>query len=264
MSTTDDEWTTAHDLALIYCGLACVDRDLSDDEVAAIEEPLTQWIPLSAGTTPGEVVQGAARALKQSRRNVRDAVQRVGQTLSTDERRETLQHLLRIGQADGVLLESERELIHHLATTWNLKQLSEAWGDSPSAVADRRPDDWSLLHELAFLFVQGGQGAENGLTSDLLGVMEVRLREWKLDGEDAPVRKILRRALEAFAEREEEPLFRDTVEGLNAALPSVQHLLVLDDLQTIAQVGAAPTDVQLRRLHALAEAWDITVRLEKV
>lgn len=49
-----DEWTTAHDLALIYCGLACVNRDLTAEEVRAIESALAEWVLLSAETTTEE------------------------------------------------------------------------------------------------------------------------------------------------------------------------------------------------------------------
>lgn len=261
MSTSDDEWTTAHDLALIYSGLACVDRELTDEEVAAIEDPLTDWVPLSAGTTTGEVVQEAATALKQSQKSLRNAVRRVGRTLEADERRETLEDLLRIAQADGVLLDAERELIHQLATVWDLKRLSEDWNGATSAVVERRDEDWTRLHELAFLFVQVGHGTEAGLTADALEVMAERLREWKEGDSGEDIRTVLRQALEVFSDRDEDPLIQDTVEGLGAGLSPVQHLLVLDDLHTVAHVGGPPGDAQ-QRLFDLAEAWDLSVRVE--
>ncbi|MFB6272025.1 MAG: TerB family tellurite resistance protein [Salinibacter sp.] len=261
MSVSNDEWTTAHDLALIYSGLACVDRDLTDSEVDAIEDPLQQWVPLSADTTVEEVVQEAATALKQSRKKVRRAVHRVGHELSAEECRETLQDLVRIAQADGVLLESERELIHSLATAWDLKQLRGAEADAGLTIEDRG-ENWDVLHELAFLFVQGGESTDEGLDSDLLGVMADRLREWQPERSDDDVRVLLRRALQAYADRDEEAFLRDSVEGIGEALSRVQQLIVLDDLYTLLHTGSPSDPTARRHLQSLARAWNINVRLD--
>lgn len=260
---TSEDWTTAHDLALIYCGLACVDRDLTDDEVAAIEDLLTEWVPLSADRSAAKVVEEAARALKQSQKEVRGAVRRVGRNLDPEQRRETLQHLLRIGEADGIFLEPERELIHSIANVWDLKRLSDDWSGNVSAVAGRRGEDWTGIHELGFLFVQMGQDSDEGLASDTLAVMAKRLREWQPERPNEEGRKILRRALQACADQSEDPLIHDCVKGLREALSPVQQLIVLDDLYTIARAGDPPTPTQRQHIRSLAQAWGIEVRLSE-
>lgn len=260
---TSEEWTTAHDLALIYCSLACVDRDLTDDEVAAIEDLLTERGSLSADRTAAGVVQEAARALKQSQKEVRRAVRRVDRDLSPEERRETLHHLLRIAEADGVLLDSERELIHSLANAWDLKPLSDEGNGNFSAVDGRRGEGWTGIHELAFLFVQVGQDADESLASDTLTVMARRLHEWQPEQSTEEVRKVLRRALQAYAERSEDPLIHDCVKGLREVLSPVQQLIVLDDLYTVAGAEEPPTPSQRQHIRSLAQAWGIGVRLSK-
>lgn len=259
MAATED-WTTAHDLALIYSGLACVDRDLTDAEVSAIEQPLREWIPLSADTTAGAVVQEAAQALRQSQKEVRRSVRRVRRELDDDERQEILQHLLRIAQADGVLIAAERELIHTIATAWDLKHLDPERDDAP-AVDGQRGDEWSLLHEIAFLFVQVGHGSGDGLDAAVLGVMADRLREWQSAEADDEVQDVLQRAVRAYADRTDEPLLQDSVEGLNEALSDVQKLIVLDDLHTVVQADGPPTSDERQSLRTLAEAWGIHVRI---
>lgn len=261
MNTFDDEWTPAHDLALLYSGLACVDRDLADEEISALQELMAEWVPLTADTTPGAVVQDAAQALKQSRKSVREAAHRIGRKMSTDERRELLRDLLRVAQADGVVLGPERELLHHLATAWDLKQIRAHDGETPEVDLERRGEDWTVLHELAFLFVQVGQGAEDGATADMLGPMAARLQEWAPEASDEVLRATMLRALEAFGDRDEEPLMRDSVEGLKDALPPVQRLLVLSDLLAIAPLDGPSGDTMRDRLHTLAEAWNIPIRL---
>ncbi|MFB6278640.1 MAG: TerB family tellurite resistance protein [Salinibacter sp.] len=259
-----DEWTTAHDLALIYCGLACIDRDLTDDEIQAIKGPLSEWVPLTSDTTAEEVVQDAATALKHSQKEVGTAVSRVGQELGTDECREILRHLLSIAEADGVLLGAERELLHRLATAWNLKELPDTEGDGGSGtVPEDREDPWTLFHELAFLFVQMGCIPEDGPSTDTLGAMGTRLREWEPDRSGNEIREALRRAVRAFDDHADAPFIEASVETIEEALSPTQHLIVLEDLQAIGQADGPSTPEQTQRLQSLAEAWEMSTRFDE-
>lgn len=257
-----DEWTTAHDLALIYCGLACIDRDLTDDEVHAIKGPLAEWVPLTSDTTAEEVVQDAATALKQSQKEVGTAVRRVGRELSTDECREVLRNLLSIAEADGVLLGPERQLLHRLATAWNLKELPDTEDDA-SAVPEDREAPWTLFHELAFLFVQMGSIPEDGPSTDTFGAMGTRLREWEPDRSGNEIREALRRAVKAFDDHAGPPFTEASVQTFEEALSPTQHLIVLDDLQAIGQADGPSTREQTQRLQSLAEAWEMSTRFDE-
>lgn len=259
-----DDWTTAHDLALLYSGLACIDRDLADEEVAAIEEPLAEWVPRSADTTTGDVMQEAAVALKQSRKSIGEAVGRVGRKMGANKRLEMLRNLLRIAQADGAVLKSEQEFLYRVATVWNMKRLGGTQGGSSALVPERSDEEWTALHELAFLFIQVGGGFGKGMTADMLCLMGKRLHEWVPEASDEAVRTTLRRALDAYVERNDEPLIRDSVEAFKAILPPVRRFLVIDDLHTIAPLEGPTGDTIRRRLRSLAEAWNITIRLGMV
>jgi uncharacterized tellurite resistance protein B-like protein len=258
-----DGWTTAHDLALIYCGLASIDRDLTDEEVRAIESRLAEWVPLSADTTTQEVVQDAATAFKQSRKELGTAVRRVDQELSADECRKILRHLLRIAEADGVLLGAERQLIHRLATVWSLRRLPDSASNGATAVPERREDHWTLLHELAFLYIQMGEGSGEGLSADTFRAMGERLREWDPDRSVSEIRETLRQALQAFEDRADDPFIASSVEAVEEALSPVQQLIVLDDLQAVSRADGSATQEQNQRLLSLADAWGMHIRLEE-
>jgi uncharacterized tellurite resistance protein B-like protein len=262
MNSTD-EWTTAHDLALIYCGLACIDRDLTDDELQAIKRPLAEWVPLTSDTTAKQVVHEAATALKQSQKEVGAAVRHVGQKLSTDERRDILQHLLSIAEADGVLLGAERQFLHRLATAWDFKELPDTENDEWEGGPEDREEPWTLVHELAFLFVQMGCIPDDGPSTETFGEMGTRLREWEPDRSGEEIRDVLQRAVKTFNDYAGDPFVEESLETIGESLFSVQHLIVLDDLQTISRADGPPTREQQRRLQSLAETWEMSIRPEE-
>lgn len=261
MSSTED-WTTTHDLALVYIALAYgTDHDLDDDELEVLEEALQEW--KSEPLPVREVILEATAAFLEgdARIEVRQAIQRLGSTLSPQERRETLRNLIRIAEADGVLLEREQGLIHTLADAWSLKQLSEELVADTSAVVQRRGEDWGLIHELAFLYVLVAHSAEDTLASDKIEVILDRLQEWQPDLSQEEARAVLRRALQVYADQPDRSLVHDSVEALKETLPSVQRLTILDDLYTIVSADGPISRNERELILSLARAWDVNVRL---
>lgn len=257
-------WTPAHDLALVYLALAYgTDHDLSDEELDTLTTVLEEGMPVSQSAPVQEVVMEAATAFLEgdAREEVHRAIRELRSSLTPTERRETLRHLVRIAEADGVLLEREQGLIHTLADAWSLKQLSEELVSDTSAVVQRRGEDWGLIHEIAFLYVLVAHSAENELSSEQLDVMLERLQEWQPERSTEQVRDVLRRALQVYADQPEEALIRDSVEALKEALPCVQQLTVLDDLYTIVRAGGHLTRNERQLILSLARAWDVNVRL---
>lgn len=257
------DWTTAHDLAVVYVALAYgTDHDLSDEELEVLTEALREWQDGQPASVR-EVVMEAATAFLEgdAEAEVRRAIGRLGSELSPRERRETLRTLIRLAEADGVLLEREQGLIHTLADAWSLKRLSKELVADTSAVVQRRGEDWGLIHELAFLYVLVAHSAEEDLSSDQLQVMMDRLREWQPELSTGEARAVLRRALQVYADQPNESLVRDSVEALKEALPSVQRLTVLDDLYAVVQADEALTRNERQLILSLARAWDVNVRL---
>lgn len=261
---TSEDWTTTHDLAVVYVALAYgTDHDLSDEELEVLTDALREWQGGQASTSVREVILEAATAFLEgdAQAEVQSAIRRLGSELSPRERRATLRTLIRIAEADGVLLEREQGLIHTLADAWSLKRLSEELVADTSAVVQRRGEDWGLIHELAFLYVLVAHSAEDDLSSSQLDVMLDRLREWQPELSVEEAREVLRRALQVYSDQPQESLIHDSVEALKEALPSVQRLTVLDDLYAVVQADKTMTRNERQLILSLARAWDVNVRL---
>jgi uncharacterized tellurite resistance protein B-like protein len=262
--STSKGWTTSHKLALIYIALAYgTDHDLREEEMTAITEALREWIVIPDDALVQEVVMEAATAFleRDARAEVRRSIDELSEELSFDERRRALQDVVNVAEADGVLLEREQGLINILADAWSLKQLSEELLRDTSAVVQRKGEDWGLIHELAFLYIVVAHSANNDLASEEIDVIVDRLHEWQPELSREDVRDAIRRSIQVYAEEPEQSLIQESVETLKEALPIVQRLTVLDDLNTVAHADGSLTQNERELIMYLAQAWDVNVRL---
>lgn len=259
-----ESWTTSHDLALIYIALAYgTDHDLSEEEMSALTEALREWIVIPDDAHIQEVVMEAATAFLEgdAQEEVRRSIDDLSEELTFAERRHALQDVIRIAEADGVLLEREQGLIHVLADAWSLKQISAELIEDTSAVVQRKGEDWGLIHELAFLYIVVAHSANNDLSSEEIDVMLDRLHEWQPERSREDIRDVFRRSLQVYADEPEQSLIQESVEVLKDALPLVQRLTVLDDLSTVAHANGGVTGNERELIMYLAQAWDVNVRL---
>lgn len=258
-----DDWTTTHDLAVVYIALAYgTDHDLSDEELRVLTDALRGWADREDPAIREVIVEATTLFVEtDAAAEVRRAMRELRSALSPRERRDTVRHLIRIAEADGVLLEREQGFIHTLAEAWSLKELSKELLESTSAVVQRRNEDWSLIHELAFLYILVGHSAGEDLSPDTIDVMVDRLREWRPGHSEEQVREVVRRALQVYADEPGTDLIYDSVEALKEALPSTKRLTVLDDLHTVARADGVLTRNERQLIRSLAQAWDVNVRL---
>lgn len=264
LMSSSEGWTTSHNLALIYIALAYgTDHELTDGEMTALTEALREWTVIPDDAHVQEVVMEAATAFLEgdARAEVRHSIDRLSEELTFVERRRALRDVIRIAEADGVLLEREQGLIHVLADAWSLKQLSEELLEDTSAVVQRKGEDWGLIHELAFLYIVVAHSANNDLSSDEIDVMLDRLQEWQPELSRDEIRDVFRRSLQVYAEEPEQALIQESVEALKEVLPVVQRLTVLDDLNTVAHADGGLTRNERELIMHLARAWDVNVRL---
>ncbi len=258
------DWTTSHNLALIYIALAYgTDHELREEEMSAITEALREWTVIPNDAHIQEVVMEAATVFleRDARAEVRRSIDELRDDLSFEERRRALHDVVRIAEADGVLLEREQGLIHVLADAWSLKQLSEELVEDTSAVVQRKEEDWGLIHELAFLYILVAHSSNNDLSNDEIEVMLDRLHEWQPKRSREEIREVFRRSLQVYADEPEQSLIQESVEALKNVLPLVQRLTVLDDLNTVAHAEGRLTRNERDLIMNLARAWDINVRL---
>jgi uncharacterized tellurite resistance protein B-like protein len=261
---SSEAWTTSHDLALIYIALAYgTDHELTEGEMDALTDALREWAVVPNDAHIQEIVMEAATAFLEgdTRAEVRRSIDHLADELTRRERRHALQDVMRVAEADGVLLESEQGLIHILADAWSLKELGEDLLADSSAAVQERGENWGLIHELSFLYIVVAHSSDEELSTDEIDVILERLQEWQptLTGDE--VRDVFRRALQVYADDPETALIRGSVEALKEALPMVQRLTALDDLNTVAHADGPPTANERELIKNLAQAWDIKVRL---
>lgn len=262
--SSSEAWTTPHDLALIYIALAYgTDHDLSESEMAVLTDALQDWAAVPDDAHVEEIVMEATTAFLEGdpRAEVRQSIDQLGEELSFSERRHALQDMMRIAEADGVLLEREQGLIQILADAWSLKRMSEDLLEDTAAVVQRQGENWGLIHELAFLYIVVAHSSDDNLSSDEIALILDCLSTWQPDTSREDLRTIFRRALQVYAEEPSPSLIEGSVEALKEALALVQRLTALDDLRTVAEADGGITEVERELIMNLAKAWDINVRL---
>jgi uncharacterized tellurite resistance protein B-like protein len=264
MVDSTNGWTQTHDLALLYVALAYgTDHDLSENEVVAITDALKDWVMIPQDAHVQEIVMEAATIFLEgnAKEELSRAIDAPAESLAPEERRRALTDVIRIAEADGVLLEREQGLISRVARAWSLRNLERQLLDDSEAAFQGRGEDWGLIHELAFLFLVVAHVANNEITEDEITVILERLQEWQPNLGPEEAREVVRSSLQVYAEGEQELLIRESMTTLKQALPDVQRLAVLDDLHCVARADGDLTDNERDLITSLARAWDVNVRL---
>lgn len=261
---SSETWTPSHDLALIYIALAYgTDHELTEGEMTTLTDALRDWAVVPDDAHIQEVVMEAATAFLEgdARAEVRQSIDDLAEELTLSERRRALRDVMRVAEADGVLLEREQGLIHILADAWSLKELSEDLVEDTTATVQRAEENWGLIHELTFLYILVAHSADNDLSNREIEIILDRLQEWQPELSREAFRNVFRRALQVYADQPEAALIEDSVEALKDALPLVQRLTALDDLNTVAQADGALSSTERELILNLAQAWGVNVRL---
>lgn len=265
MTTYRETWTQEHDLALVYVSLAYgTDQELTDYELATITDVLSGWRSEFQPDEIQEVVMeavsvyledGAEDAVLQAIDNLRDR-------LDEDERRRALEDVVRIAEADGVLLSSERNLISALADQWNVK------GDARRLLhKTTAPDDgnttWTLLHDVGLMYIVMGHSTDNKLSDNELAVMLSRLQAWQPEMDEQEARSMLREVLTFYSREPGKDVLQDAVGAIREMLPVVQRLAILDDLTQIGKADGHLGKNEQEILESLSRAWGVSVRIQE-
>lgn len=260
----NDTWTTTHDLALVYVALAYgTDHDLSDEETAAITERLMHWSGSDAEAMRETMMEALAIYLEAGAdEEVARSVHQLAATLSGDERRRALEDVVRIAEADGLLLSSEQSLIATLAETWKVKATEKRLIDQTTATVEERTA-WSLLHDLGLLYIVLAHSADDELSDAEITAMINRVQEWQPELSEEEARQVLREALAVYGEKQpDEETLRGSVQAIRDALPTIQRLVVLDDLAYIANADGHYDENERAMIASLAQAWKVSVRMD--
>lgn len=259
----DSDWTPAHDIALLYMAAAYgTDHDLSPEEAQSVQSALAPWAAGYDLEVRPTLIEGVTRLTEADSPDeaVDQAIERLSNELSADHHSDILEGLVDIAEADGVLLQREQGLIAHVAAAWGHKALGDTLIENTTAHAETDSDDWSLIHELAFLFIAIAHAGNNELNTDEIEMLRKRLKPWHPDLDDDALDDVIRTALRVYAKADED-LIQGVVQTLKQALPDVQRLAVLDDIYCMARADGPVTDAEESLIDMLGSAWEVQVRL---
>lgn len=258
-----DTWTRSHDLALVYVALAYgSDSELTDDELGAITDRLSNW---RSDFTLDEVQVVVLEALaifieEDAEAEVRRSIRSLVQTLSHDEREQALRDIVHIAEADGIVLTAERSLIDLLARSWGLKALSDDLMEQSDSDVETVPY-WSIVHDLSLIYLTMAHSTDNELSPPEIEAIVSRLRDWKRELTEQDIREIVRSTLALYAKGPDESLLHQSVGSIRDVLPMIQRLAVLDDLVHIAESDGRMNEHERTMLSSLARVWGLAVRL---
>ena len=258
-----DAWTRAHDLALVYVSLAFgTDHDLVDDEVNTIQEKLAQWRDHFEVDEVLEVIMEAVTVFIEgdAEREVAESVRALRNSLDAAQKRHALEDVIRIAEADGILLTSEKNLISQVARAWNLKPLGAELLAVSNAVHEDLPD-WTLLHDLGLVYLAMAHSTDDDLSTPEINAIIERLQDWKSGLNEADARNVVRTALHFYANGPDETALQRSVLAIKTHLPIIQRLAALDDLVYVAEADGHLNDHEKTLIGSLADVWGLGVRL---
>ncbi len=263
MPHSTDAWTNAHDLALIFIALAYgTDQELSEDEMDRLVEAVAHWRPGLDTEAVREVVLEALAIFmeRDAEDEVKRAVLDLAEALEEEDLRRALEQVVRIAEADGIMLTAEQTLITELGRAWSLKELSRQLLSEATASVDA-VQTWSLLHDLVLVYVVVAHSTDGRLTDPEIDVILQRIHHWMPRGGEEKAREVVRDVLQAYAEEPDREALQQSVKALKDWLPPIQLILVLDDLNHIARADGTITDPEREMITDLARAWQVVVRL---
>jgi len=202
MQQNQETWTRSHDLALIFIALAYgADRQLADSELASITNALRRWRPEAGEDDIQEIIVEAVAIFLESDADeeVARSIRSLKTALEVEQRCKALEDAMHIAEADGILKDSETSLIAVLADIWEVTPTQERLMDESSALIEDSPQ-WSLLHDMALLYIVLAHGSDNKLSSIEIAAMTERLTAWQPDLDTTEIETILREALQYYSQ----------------------------------------------------------------
>lgn len=261
--TRSDAWTRAHDLALVYISLAFgTDHDLVDNEVSTIQEKLGHWREHFDAADILEVIMEAVTVFLEgdAAHEVTESVNALRSSLDPAQKRRALEDVIRIAEADGILLTSEKSLITQVARAWNLKELSQELLAGSEAEHEDLPE-WTLLHDLGLIYLALAHSTDDDLSTPEIDAIIERLQDWKSGLNETDARNVVRTALRFYAEGPDETALQRSVLAVKTHLPIIQRLAALDDIVYVAEADGHLNDHEKTLIGSLADAWGLGVRL---
>lgn len=265
MQQGSDTWTRAHDLALIYTAVGYgSDKHLADAEITTIKEAVASWRPQDSEEAISEIVMETLAVILEGDADdeVDRSIRSLKEALTIDQRKKALEDAVRIAEADGIFLDSERSLITVLAQIWEVEPTFDRLMEESSVELEEEPL-WSLLHDMALLYIVVAHGSDNKLQESEIGAMIMRLGVWQPDLDEDAIREIIRDALEFYATGPSKEDLDDSSTAILDTLSRSQRLEVLNDLVFIAEADGEYTQEEKNMIEVLTGVWGLDVDLKR-
>ena len=263
MIKSNETWTRTHDLALVYVALAYgTDNALSDEEVETIIGTLQKWESSLTRENVQEIVLEAMAIYMQENASIEvtRTIRTLSQTLSEDERKQALEDVVDIAEADGVLLTSESSLITSLAEIWGVKAEAQSLLEQTTATVADDPS-WSLLHDMSLICIILAHSTDNDLANSEIAAILERLHHWQPDLNEDGLRKVVSEALNFYSSQPDQEALEASMKAIKKTLPPIQRIAFLDDLTHIAHADGVLNDNEKEMINTLSEAWGVEVKL---
>lgn len=251
---TSDHSTKLRRLALLYLGMAHQARGvLGDSELESVIRRLLGRSEHGDRNAVQTIVMDVLERFTGASDAVADYVQRAArdlvQDLEEEERKEVLVDLRQIARADGVVGTRESGMLQALSEIWNvsLHDASEAANHS----------QWSVLHDLAYIYLVLAHSTDNDLSGTERQVMLNKLREWHPDAPEEDAFRMLHLAMSEYAKGLDEERMDAAISSVRAALPREQRMAALNDLIKIANADGVFLDNEEDLLNHLQTAWEV-------
>ncbi len=263
MSDIKPTWTRAHDLALIFIALAYgTDQNLHEDELATITDVLQHWREDFPADEVQDVVMEAVAIFTgdNSDVEVQRSMESLKKQFSLTNRQRALEDVVRIAEADGVLLSSERDLIQKLAEAWEIRAASDRLLEESTATVSDDPT-WTLMHDIALLYIVLAHGSDNTINDVEIGAMVERMGDWHPDLGEDQIRKVLRSAMTFYSEGPDQKALKQSVKTIRERMPVMHRLVLLDDLVYIAQADGNVNENEKDIIDNLSQSWGVSIRV---
>lgn len=232
-----DDWSTEHDLTLVFAALAHgADLVVDEAETATLVETLDRWLPDASPDERIEVIVGALGVFAEAgdRRGILlDALRRLYDALTHEQLEQALLDAVAIAEADGRLLGAERHYLRAVADAWHLRAIA----DRRLAASTASQDEWTRLHDIAIVLVAAMHAAPAPSRAAEADELRSALAEWKPGVADDEIDDVLRRVLQRTAEAP--TAFEPSLERLAASMTLLERLGLLSDLVRVAGADGA-------------------------
>ena len=94
---------------------------------------------------------------------------------------------MRVAEADGVLLNSEQNILSVLAAAWDIRATKDRFIEETTARLESDPE-WSVLHDIGLMYIIMAHSTDGELSDVEIATMIDRLGEWEPELDEAKIR----------------------------------------------------------------------------